>query len=151
LTNQNLEHIYYTLLWQVLGFAMPFTSLSKLCKNTGPNRHPIWLCNVRYWAPVELLLHLHLSATGNISCLSVQSFWKLCCLYWNMLTEYRMKPFTIFCCTKGWWAEIHLVPAWKLCVFFERIIQPWLLICTTMGLINGWPIGFSNSDENPFP
>jgi hypothetical protein len=71
---------YYTLLWQVLGCAMPFTSLSKVCKNTGPNRHvltflrPIWLCEVTYWAPVELLLHLHLSATGNISCLSVQSF-----------------------------------------------------------------------------
>jgi hypothetical protein len=33
---QQLDHIYYTLLWQVLGFAVPFTSLSKLCKNAGP-------------------------------------------------------------------------------------------------------------------
>jgi hypothetical protein len=30
------NHIYYTLLWQVLGFAVPFTSLSKACKNAGP-------------------------------------------------------------------------------------------------------------------
>ncbi len=90
---------YYTLLWQVLGFAMPFTSLSKVCKNTGPNQHvltclhPIWLCEVTYWAPVELLLHLHLSATGNISCLSVQSFENCVVFYWNMLTEYRMQVF----------------------------------------------------------
>jgi hypothetical protein len=28
-------NFYYTLLWQVLGFAMPFTSLSKLCKMLG--------------------------------------------------------------------------------------------------------------------
>jgi hypothetical protein len=77
--------------------------------------------------------------------------WKLCCLYWNMLTEYRMKSSTIFSCTKGWWTETYLVPAWKLYVVFERIIQPWLLMCTTMGLINGWPIVFSNSDKNPFP
>ncbi len=34
---QQLDHVYYTLLWQLLGFAMmPFTSLSKLCKNAGP-------------------------------------------------------------------------------------------------------------------
>jgi hypothetical protein len=28
--------LYYGFLWQVLGFAGPFTSLSKLCKNVGP-------------------------------------------------------------------------------------------------------------------
>jgi hypothetical protein len=33
---QQSDHIYYTLLWQVSGFAVPFTSLSKLCKNAGP-------------------------------------------------------------------------------------------------------------------
>jgi hypothetical protein len=33
---QQLNHIYYTLLWQVLGFAVPFTSLSKPFKNAGP-------------------------------------------------------------------------------------------------------------------
>jgi hypothetical protein len=33
---RQLNHIYYTLLWQVLGFAVPFTSLSKACKNAGP-------------------------------------------------------------------------------------------------------------------
>jgi hypothetical protein len=33
---QQSNHIYYTLLWQVLGFAAPFTSLSKPCKNAGP-------------------------------------------------------------------------------------------------------------------
>ncbi len=30
---QQSDHIYYTLLWQLLGFAVPF---SKLCKNAGP-------------------------------------------------------------------------------------------------------------------
>jgi hypothetical protein len=34
---QQSNHIYYTLLWQVLGFAVPFTSLSKLCKMLGQN------------------------------------------------------------------------------------------------------------------
>ncbi len=34
--DQQPQHIYYTLLWQLLlGFAGPFTSLSKLCKNSG--------------------------------------------------------------------------------------------------------------------
>jgi hypothetical protein len=32
---QQSNHIYYTLLWQVLGFAVPFTSLSKPCKMLG--------------------------------------------------------------------------------------------------------------------
>jgi hypothetical protein len=30
------HHFYYTFLWQVFNFAMPFTSLSKVCKNAGP-------------------------------------------------------------------------------------------------------------------
>jgi len=35
LLTKESDHIYYTLLWQVLGFAVPFTSLSKLCKYAG--------------------------------------------------------------------------------------------------------------------
>jgi hypothetical protein len=34
------HHIYYTLLWWVLVFAMPFSSISKQCKNAGPK--PWW-------------------------------------------------------------------------------------------------------------
>jgi hypothetical protein len=30
---QQSYHIYFTFLWQVLGLAVPFTSLSKLCQN----------------------------------------------------------------------------------------------------------------------
>ncbi len=33
---QQSDHICYTLLWQVLGFVVTFTSLRKLCKNVGP-------------------------------------------------------------------------------------------------------------------
>jgi hypothetical protein len=33
---QQSDHIYYSLLWQVVSFAMPFPSLNKLCKNAGP-------------------------------------------------------------------------------------------------------------------
>jgi hypothetical protein len=32
---QQSDHIYYTLLWQVLGFALLYTRLSKLCRNAG--------------------------------------------------------------------------------------------------------------------
>jgi hypothetical protein len=57
---QQSDHIYYTLLQQMFGFAVPFTSLSKLCKNVGqthssePSRnvltslHPILICKVTY-------------------------------------------------------------------------------------------------------
>ncbi len=53
----------------MLGIAVPFTSLSKLCKNDGPKPfcwanqhvltvlHPNLICRVTYWALVELLLH----------------------------------------------------------------------------------------------
>jgi hypothetical protein len=32
----NNQIIFITLVWQVLGFAVPFTSLSKQCKDAGP-------------------------------------------------------------------------------------------------------------------
>jgi len=120
LANQNLEHIYYTLLWQVLGFAMPFTSLSKLCKNTGPNRHVLTLqrhiLSTSWVALTSTLISSHWKYFVLISSV----LWNLCCLYWNMLTEYRMKSSTIFSCTKGWWTEIHLVPAWKtICILWK--------------------------------
>jgi hypothetical protein len=106
LANQNLEHIYCTLLWQSVRFCYAFYQPQQTVQENCPNRHvltfldPIWLCKLTYWAPVELLLHLHLSATGNVSCFEISSvLWKLCCLYWNMLTEYRMKSSTIFSCT----------------------------------------------------
>jgi hypothetical protein len=35
-TGSTSQIIFITLLWQVLGFVVPFTSLSKLCKNAGP-------------------------------------------------------------------------------------------------------------------
>jgi hypothetical protein len=59
-TEQQSDHIYYTLLWLVLGCTVPFTSLQKLCKTLGqyhflePNRHilaflhPIFICRVTY-------------------------------------------------------------------------------------------------------
>jgi hypothetical protein len=58
---------YLTNQQQVLVLAVPFTSLSKLCKMLGQNRfaepnqhvltflHPILICRVTDWAPVELL------------------------------------------------------------------------------------------------
>jgi hypothetical protein len=61
---QQSDHIYYTLLWQVLCFAACTSLLSKSCKNAKPKTislsqpsqhdftcfHPILICRVTYWA-----------------------------------------------------------------------------------------------------
>jgi hypothetical protein len=68
--------MYYTLLWQVLCFAVPFTNLSKLCKNAGPKPfcwaklacfglYPIVISMVTYWALLELLLQTNTICQGN--------------------------------------------------------------------------------------
>ncbi len=67
-----IVRLYYTLLsGKVLGFAVPFYQCEqKLCKNVGPKpfslrqsgikfftfffSYSIWICRVRYWAPLEL-------------------------------------------------------------------------------------------------
>jgi hypothetical protein len=52
-----LDHIYYTLLWQVLGFVVSFTSLPNYAKMVSQNHlvehiltflHPIPICRVTY-------------------------------------------------------------------------------------------------------
>jgi hypothetical protein len=64
----HLDQANYLANQQQLLFAVPFTSLSKQCKNPGPKNHfaepnwhvltflhPILICRVTYWARVELL------------------------------------------------------------------------------------------------
>jgi hypothetical protein len=48
---QQWDRIRCTVLWQVLGFAVPFTSLSKLYKNVGPN-HFFWTKPV-FWLSLQ--------------------------------------------------------------------------------------------------
>jgi hypothetical protein len=70
---------YYTLLWQVLGSTVPFTSLNKLCKTAGPELfcwaklayalpflHPMLICRVTYWAPVELLYWIFIPPVNGL-------------------------------------------------------------------------------------
>ncbi len=62
---QQSYHIYYTLFWQVLGFAVPFTSLSKLCQNAQPKPF-CWAktaCFNFYSSNFNLQIHT-LSTTG---------------------------------------------------------------------------------------
>jgi hypothetical protein len=68
---QQLDHIYYTLLWPVKISAAPFTSLSKLCKYTRGKLvscakpacfdflHSILMCRVTYSAQLGMLLEHH--------------------------------------------------------------------------------------------
>jgi hypothetical protein len=63
------DHIYYTLLWRVLGCSVPFTSLNKLWTTGLPKpfcwakpaflsfHHPILISTATYWALLKLLLH----------------------------------------------------------------------------------------------
>jgi hypothetical protein len=58
-----LHHIYYTFLWQVLGFAVP-SNLSKLSKNTGSK--PFCRAKITYFdfSSVILISWVILSTNG---------------------------------------------------------------------------------------
>ncbi len=65
---QQSDHIYYTLLWQVLGFAVHFTSVSKFCRNAGSKPfcwakpRMFWLFFAQFlWAR----LHTELTTAGD--------------------------------------------------------------------------------------
>ncbi len=85
-----------TLLWQVfpLCYAMPFTSLIKLCENAGsivktifaePNQHvlsslhPILIARVTYWALPELPLHVCCLEVNNEHVGGCHKYSKLFC------------------------------------------------------------------------
>jgi hypothetical protein len=63
---QQSDHIYCTLLWLVLGFAVPYTSLSKLYKNAGPN--PFCLAKWAYFhfSSSNINLQGHIRSTSGV-------------------------------------------------------------------------------------
>jgi hypothetical protein len=66
--DQQPQHIYYTLLWQLLlGFAGPFTSLSKLCKNAGQNYFAEPNYHVLIFLHPILILQDHILSTDGVA------------------------------------------------------------------------------------
>jgi len=92
---QHSDHIYYTLLWQVLGLAVHFTSLSKLCcaqtillsqtvqfclfyiqfRFAGSHTEHRWSCS--YWQPME---EAQLGGVGGDSLSSPWCSITFCCM-----------------------------------------------------------------------
>jgi hypothetical protein len=90
--DQQSDHIYYTLLWQVLWLPVPFTSLSTVCSTAEPKPfcwakrhdlsflHRISTCRATYWALVELLYeHTHRCNSTSTHCvtLHIKIRWRL--------------------------------------------------------------------------
>ncbi len=68
------DHIYYTLLRQVLGFVVPFTSISKLCKNAGPKPFCWTKLACFEFSSSNFNLQGHILSTGGV----VLSSWSVC-------------------------------------------------------------------------
>jgi len=66
-TGSSSQILFITLVWQVLGFAVPFTNLSRLCKNAGPK--PFCLANPTCvdFSSSNVNLHSHILSTSGVA------------------------------------------------------------------------------------